>query len=107
MLIGGTEAVAMLAVGAGLGLFAVLGGYFCNRLVFRGPDRHAVKIAVGGFLMRIALLIVALLLIVRFTGARPERFVLWLVSFYVILVMAEAWVLARASGMGGPRGRTR
>jgi len=101
MLIGGTEAVGMMAVGAGLGLFAVLGGYYCNRLVFRGPDRYAVKIAVGGFLVRIALLILSLFLVVRLTGARPERFVLWLVAFYVILVMAEAWVLARAESAGG------
>jgi hypothetical protein len=107
MLIGGAEAVAMLAVGAGLGLFAVLGGYACHQLVFRGPDRYAAKIAVGGFLVRITLLILSLFLVVRLTGARPERFVLWLVSFYVILVMAEAWVLARANGMGEPRGRTR
>jgi hypothetical protein len=96
-LIGGTEAVAMMGVGAGAALLTVLGGYYCVQLAIRGPDRFAVKLVVGGFLIRLVLLMLTLVALVALTGIEPSRFVLWLVGFYIALVMAEAAILARES----------
>jgi hypothetical protein len=94
-LVGGRDAVAMMSVGAGLSLLTVLGGYWCARLALRGPDRYAVKLVVGGLLIRIVLLVGAIIGFVALTGLDPGRFVLWVVTFYFALVMAEAWILAR------------
>ena len=99
-LIGGTDAVVMMGVGAGAGLATVLGGYYCMQLAFRGPDRFAVKLVVGGFLMRLVLLMLTLVALVTLAKIEPSRFVLWLVGFYVALVLAEAVILARESMSG-------
>jgi hypothetical protein len=99
-LLGGAEGLTMMAVGAGVSLAIVLGGYGCVRLAFRGPDRFAVKLVVGGFLIRLVLLALALAALVNLTSIDPGRFVLWLVTFYFTLVMAEAWILARAERRG-------
>jgi hypothetical protein len=90
----------MMGVGAGLSLAIVLGGYGCVRLAFRGPDRYAVKLVVGGFVIRLVLLALALALLINLTDVDPGRFVLWLITFYFTLVMAEAWILARAERRG-------
>lgn len=101
-LVGGTEGLTMMGIGAGLSLATVLGGYACVRLAFRGPDQYAVKLVVGGFVIRLVLLVLALASLVSLTGIDPGRFVLWLVTFYFTLVMAEAWILARAERRGSP-----
>jgi hypothetical protein len=100
-LIGGTDAVVMMAVGAGLSLAVVVGGYWVARLALRGPDRFATKLVVGGFVIRLVLLFAALGAIVAATELDPSRFVLWLVSFYFVLIMVEAVLLAR-DGMARP-----
>ncbi len=87
----------MMGVGAGAALLTVLGGYYCVQLAIRGPDRFAVKLVVGGFLIRLVLLMLTLVALVALTGIEPSRFVLWLVGFYIALVMAEAAILARES----------
>ena len=99
-LLGGTEGLTMMGIGAGLSLAIVLGGYACVRLAFRGPDQYAVKLVVGGFVIRLVLLALAMAALVNLTGIDPGRFVLWLVTFYFTLVMAEAWILARAERRG-------
>jgi hypothetical protein len=93
--VGGSDALSMMLVGAGLSLLTVLGGYGCARLAFRGPDQYAVKLVVGGFVIRLVLLLAAVVALVSATGLDPGRFVLWVVTFYFALVMAEAWILAR------------
>jgi len=102
-LIGGTDTLAMVGIGAALALLIVLGGYYVARLAFRGPDRYAVKLAVGGFLVRLVLLVLSLVAFVAVTGLDPARFVIWVVTFYFALVMAEAWMLARAERRGASR----
>ena len=93
--IAGTDELAMLGLGAGVALVVVLGGWFIARVALRGPDRFATKLVVGGFLIRLALLFLVLTALVGAGGVPPARFVLWLVSFYFALIMAEAWMLAR------------
>ena len=43
-----------------------------------------------------------MVVLVATTGIEPSRFVLWLVSFYVALILVEAWILARESQREGP-----
>ena len=106
-LLGGRDAVSMMGVGAGAGFAIVLGGYFCAQLAFRGPDTYAVKLVVGGFLARLALLAVTILVLALVAGIPPARFVLWLIAFYFLLVTAEAWMLARAAVSAPRQGGTR
>ena len=45
--------------------------------------------------------VLAMAALVSLTDIDPGRFVLWLVTFYFTLVMAEAWILARAETREG------
>lgn len=102
-LMGGREALLMMTVGAGVGLGTVVLGYWIAGLAFRGPDRFATKLVVGGFVVRMVLLFVALAALVAGTDLEPSRFVLWLVSFYFVLIMVEAYLLAREGMSVGPK----
>ena len=102
-LMGGREALLMMTVGAGVGLGTVVLGYWIAGLAFRGPDRFATKLVVGGFVVRMVLLFVALAALVAGTDLDPSRFVLWLVSFYFVLIMVEAYLLAREGMSVGPK----
>ena len=95
--IGGNDELTMMGLGAGVALFSVLGGWFVAGLAFRGPDRFATKLVVGGFLVRLILLFLTMTAIVAVAHIPPARFVLWLVTFYFAMLMVEAWILARAS----------
>ena len=88
-------------------LAIVIGGYYCAQLAFRGPDRYAVKLVVGGFLVRLVLLALTLVLLVSVTDIPPARFILWLLAFYFVLVVAEAWMLAREAVSAPEEGTSR
>ena len=75
-MIGGVDAVSMMGIGAGAGLAIVVGGYWCAQLAFRGPDAYAVKLVVGGFLIRLALFALTLAAFALATDISPARFVL-------------------------------
>lgn len=85
----------MMAVGAAASLFTVVGGFWLAQLAFRGPDRFATKLVVGGFVTRMLLLFGVVATLVAGAGLRPAAFVLWLVGFYFALIVLEAWILAR------------
>lgn len=84
-----------MSLGAGLALVVVLGGWWIARLAFRGPDVFATKLVVGGFIVRMAMLVLAMFALIAVTDIEPGRFVLWLVSFYFALILVEGWILAR------------
>jgi hypothetical protein len=105
--IGGTDELLMMGLGAGVALVSVLGGYFIAQMAFRGPDRFASKLVLGGFLIRLVLLALTMTVIVTVTRIPLSRFVLWLVAFYFVLLMAEAWILARESTSAHREGTTR
>jgi hypothetical protein len=94
-ILGGTEALGRMALGAAVSLASVLGGYYLARFAFRGPDRFATKLVVGGFITRMVLLFGISAAVVAATGVDPSAFVMWLVSFYFALILVEAWILAR------------
>jgi hypothetical protein len=98
----------MMIMGAAVSLVAVLAGSFCARLALRGPDRFGVKIVVGGFVFRLALLGLLLMALVQLARVPIESFILWMTFFYFSLVLAEAWLHARqawapAKGEMNPR----
>jgi len=93
--LGGDAALGMMSLGAGMALAVVLGGWWIARLAFRGPDVFATKLVVGGFLVRMILLVLAMFALVAVTDIELSRFVLWLVTFYFALILVEAWILAR------------
>ncbi len=97
LLVAGTEAISFLLAGAVTALVAVLGGWYVAQLAFRGPDVFATKLVVGGFLVRMVMLALTMTALVLVTGMEPARFVLWLVTFYFVLILVEAWLLARES----------
>ena len=94
-LIAGTEKLRMVGLGAGLAFLTVIAGYGFAKLAFRGPDPFAAKVMVGGFLIRMILLVVFLAAFVSATGMDLGQFILWVITFYFALIMAEAWVLAK------------
>ncbi|MCA9729216.1 MAG: hypothetical protein KC729_16130 [Candidatus Eisenbacteria bacterium] len=95
-LVGGADAVVMMAIGAGVGLATVVAGYYVARFAFRGPDRFATKLVVGGFMVRMVLLFGAMAALMAATDLDPSRFVLWLVTFYFVLILVEAFLFARS-----------
>ncbi len=101
-ILGGSDSLAMMSLGAGVGLATVLAGSSLARWALRGPDRFGVKLVVGGFIVRVAFLGLLLAGLVRVAGLPLERFILWLVFFYFALVMAEAWILARRQADAPP-----
>jgi len=101
--LGGSRALGMMALGALVAWSCVLGGWWIARFAFRGPDIFATKLVVGGFIVRVGLLILTMVTLVAATGIEPGRFVLWLVSFYFALILVEAWILARENQTEGPK----
>jgi hypothetical protein len=85
-----------MVLGAGLAWFAVVASYLVLLAAFRNVQRFAVVVVLGGFLVRLAVLFGLLAWISRTWSVDLSRIVLWLVSFYLVLVIAEAWVLAAA-----------
>jgi len=59
---------------------------------------------VGGFLVRFAVLFGLLTLVSKTLPVNLNHLVLWLVSFYMVLVVVEAWRLS--ADMRAPRRRT-
>jgi hypothetical protein len=94
-LLGGREAVAMMAIGAGAGLFIVLGGYATVHHALRSPERDLARFLVGGFLVRLVFLASSMVGLAVLARLDPTRFVLWLLAFYFVLLLAEAWALLR------------
>jgi hypothetical protein len=101
-LLGRLEVLGPIALGGGLSLATIVGGLWFARLAFRGPDRFATTLVVGGFVTRMALLCLLTATIVATTGIELASFLIWLVGFYFVLVVLEAWLLARESVEAGP-----
>lgn len=101
-LIGGSDALAMMGVGALASLATVLGGYWLAQLAFRGPDRYATKLMVGGFLTRMVLLFGVVATLVLGAKLPLTAFLLWLVGFYFALILVEAWLLSQPTHESEP-----
>jgi hypothetical protein len=93
---GGRDGLESMLLGAGLSWFAVVASYVALLVAFRNVKAFAVLIVVGGFLLRLAVLFGLLWWISRTWIVNLGQLVIWLVGFYLVLVIAEAWILAKA-----------
>jgi hypothetical protein len=83
-----------MGFGAGLGWITIVGSYLVLSYAFRDAKRAPVRIVLGGFALRVAMLFGLLWLASRTLVVDLGELVLWAVSFYMLLVVAEAWELA-------------
>lgn len=83
-----------MLLGAGLSWFVVIASYAVLVVAFRNAKSLQVVLVVGGFLVRLALLVASLAIISRTMVVKLDHVVIWLVSFYLVLVIAEAYTLA-------------
>jgi hypothetical protein len=92
----GRDGLDSMLLGAVLSWFAVVASYVALLVAFRNVKPFAVVIVLGGFLLRLAVLFGLLAWIARTWTVNLGQVVIWLVSFYLVLVIAEAWILAQA-----------
>ena len=95
--LGGRESLQSLALGAGLSWMTIVASYLILTVAFRTAKQLQVIVVVGGFLLRVVMLFGLLKLISYALVVNLSQLVLWMMSFYLVLVMAEAWELARES----------
>jgi hypothetical protein len=91
---GGREGLQSMLMGAALGWVTIVGSYAAMLLACRNVKHFAVAIVLGGFIVRFALVFALLALISKTLAVDLGPLVLWLVCFYMVLVVAEAVMLA-------------
>jgi hypothetical protein len=91
-----------MALGAALSLATIVISYLLLSLVFRHSRQLQSIIVLGGFVLRVALLFLFLALVARTLAVKLEEVVIWLVSFYMVLVVVEARELAAEAKRGNP-----
>lgn len=92
---GGRTGLESMLLGAGLAWIAVIASYIGLSLAFRNVKPFAVLIVIGGFLVRLVILFGLLTWVAKTMSVNLSQIVLWLVAFYMILVVAEAYILAQ------------
>jgi hypothetical protein len=102
--LGGRDALQNMLLGAGLSWATVVASYIGLVTVFRKAKSIQMVVVVGGFLVRFAVLFGLLTLVSKTLPVNLNHLVLWLVSFYMVLVVVEAWRLS--ADMRAPRRRT-
>lgn len=95
--LGGREGLQSMLFGAALSWLTIVASYVILTFAFRTAKELHVIIVVGGFVVRIAILFGLLKLISYAFVVNLGQLVLWMVSFYLVLVVAEAWELAQES----------
>jgi hypothetical protein len=91
---GGLEGLQSMLLGAALSWLTIVASYFALSLAFRNTPQFAVIVVIGGFLVRLGALFGLLRLISKTMPIDLAHLVLWTVSFYLVLVTAEAYTLA-------------
>jgi len=89
-----------MALGAALSLVTIVISYLLLSFAFRRSRQLQSIIVLGGFVLRVALLFLFLSLVSRTMAVELEEVVLWLVSFYLVLVVVEARELAAQTRRG-------
>ena len=91
-----------MLLGAALSLMTVVVSYLLLAFAFRKSRQLQVAIVLGGFVVRVLMLFALLAGIARFGVVDMNQLVLWLVSFYLVLVVAEARELAAGTRERSP-----
>jgi hypothetical protein len=86
--------VLCMLLGAALSLMTIVASYLLLTWVFRRSRQQQVALVLGGFVVRLVLLFGLLSWVARSVSVNLNQLVLWLVSFYLVLVVAEARELA-------------
>lgn len=102
--LGGRESLLSMLIGASLSCLTIVLSYWILVLAFRNVQQIQVLIVVGGFVVRLFILFGLLAWIARTVAVDLSQLVLWLVSFYLVLVIAEAWELSRQVRSGSTGG---
>jgi len=92
--LGGREGLQSMLLGAGLGWATIVASYIGLMVAFRRAKRFSMVVVVLGFMVRLVVLFGLLRLLMQTMPIDLDRVVLWTVSFYFVLVIAEAWILA-------------
>ena len=92
---GGQRGLQAMLLGAGLSWMTVVGSYVGLVVAFREVRQLQVVVVIGGFVVRLALLVGLLMLISKTLAVDLGQLVIWLVGFYIVLVVAEAYSLAK------------
>lgn len=92
--LGGRDGLQNMLLAAGLSWATVVASYIGLVSVFRKAKSIQMVVVVGGFLVRFAVLFGLLTLVSKTLPVNLNHLVLWLVSFYMVLVVAEAWSLS-------------
>ena len=95
--VGGRESLQSLCVGAALSWMTIVVSYLILTIAFRTAKQLQVIIVVGGFVMRVVILFGLLKIVSYVLVVNLSQLVLWMMGFYLVLVMAEAWELAQES----------
>jgi hypothetical protein len=98
--LGGRESLQSMLFGAALSWLTIVASYLILTFAFRTAKELQVIIVVGGFVVRIGILFGLLKLISYALVVNLGQLVLWMVSFYVVLVVAEAGDVAQESRTG-------
>lgn len=93
-----------MLMGASLSCLTIVLSYWILILAFRNVQQIQVLIVIGGFVVRLFVLFGLLAWIARTVAVDLSQLVLWLVSFYLVLVIAEAWELSRQLRSSGSSG---
>ena len=99
---GGRAGLQSMLLAAALSWLAVVASYLALGLAFRRVAPLQVVIVVGGFVVRFAVLFALLALVGKTLAVDLGQIVLWLVGFYMVLVVAEAWSLSRGAARRPP-----
>ena len=91
-----------MVLGAALSLVTIVISFLLLSFAFRRSRQLQSIIVLGGFVLRVALLFLFLSLVSRTMAVELEEVVLWLVSFYLVLVVVEARELAAEARRGNP-----
>lgn len=93
--LGGQESLLSMLIGASLSCLTIVLSYWILVLAFRNVQQIQVLIVVGGFVVRLFILFGLLAWISRVIAVDLGQLVLWLVGFYLVLVIAEAYELSQ------------
>ena len=91
-----------MLLGAGLSWMTVIASYLGLMLAFRNVKQIQVLIVLGGFLVRLLMLFGILSVIAKTMTVNLNALVIWLVSFYLVLVIAEAYMLSSSTARRRP-----
>lgn len=90
------EGIRGTAFGAGLGLLNLVVGYFLTRRTLRQGMKSAMTLVAGGFLARLFLLVVLMLLFRRTGAADPAAFALTFLVFFFVYLGIEVFLVERS-----------